>query len=101
MLSNQSCANSANKSSKEIQPREKEEETGPERLNRLRSEMAGKVWIPEIWGQEGLLEEWSDCTAFDRSMAPDRLLLSARRALVAEYLRPPNSADLRIENRCS
>ncbi|KAH0449605.1 hypothetical protein IEQ34_020297 [Dendrobium chrysotoxum] len=99
MLSNQSCVNSANKS-KEIQPREKEEETGPERLNRLRSEMAGKVWIPEIWGQEGLLKEWSDCTAFDRSMAPDRLLLSARRALVAEYLRT-NSADLRIENRCS
>lgn len=86
--------------SKEIQPREKEEETGPERLNRLRSEMAGKVWIPEIWGQEGLLKEWSDCSAFDRSMVPDGLL-SARRALMAEYRKTADSTDLRIENRCS
>ncbi|XP_020581532.1 protein BIC1 [Phalaenopsis equestris] len=94
MLNNQSCVNSTNQN----QSQEKEE-TGPERLNRLRSEMAGKVWIPETWGQEGLLKEWSDCTAFDRSMVPEGLL-SARRALMAEY-RKTDSAGLRIENRCS
>ncbi|KAI9127939.1 hypothetical protein K1719_000932 [Acacia pycnantha] len=28
-------------------------------------EVAGRVWIPEIWGQEELLKDWTDCSAFD------------------------------------
>ena len=74
------------------------EEYGRERLKRHRMEMAGRVWIPEIWGQESLLKDWIDCEAFDRFLVPKGLML-AREALM-EDCRRANSGPLGIENRC-
>ncbi|RRT74253.1 hypothetical protein B296_00014609 [Ensete ventricosum] len=59
------------------------EESGRERLRRHRTEMAGRVWIPEIWGQESLLKDWIDSSVFDRPLVP-KGSVSARRALVEE-----------------
>lgn len=75
-----------------------EEVSGREKLQRHRSDVAGQVWIPEIWGQEELLKDWIDCSAFDRSLVPSGIM-SARDALVEECRRA-NSGGLRIENRC-
>ncbi|WCJ34317.1 Protein BIC1 [Euphorbia peplus] len=72
--------------------------SGSERLKRHRSEVAGSVWIPEIWGQEELLKDWIDCSAFEASLVPQNIM-SARSALVQEGRRS-NSSSLRIENRC-
>jgi hypothetical protein len=33
-----------------------------ERLKRHSVEVAGRVWIPDIWGQEELLKDWIDCS---------------------------------------
>ncbi|OMO82243.1 hypothetical protein CCACVL1_12028 [Corchorus capsularis] len=73
------------------------EENGRERLKRHRIEVAGRVWIPEIWGQEELLKDWIDCSAFDASLVPNGIM-SARAALVEEGRRA-NSGGFRIENR--
>ena len=73
-------------------------DNGRERLKRHRIEVAGKVWIPEIWGQEELLKDWIDCSAFDSSLVPSGIM-SARAALVEEGRRA-NSGGFRIENRC-
>ncbi|XP_020246722.1 protein BIC1-like [Asparagus officinalis] len=70
-----------------------QEESARERLKRHSKEMAGRVWIPDIWGQESLLKDWVDCAAFDRSLMPKEVV-SARQALVEESRR--NS----IENQC-
>lgn len=59
------------------------EDTGRERLKRHRVEVAGQVWIPEIWGQEELLKDWIDCSAFDASVL-NASIMSARAALVEE-----------------
>ncbi|KAB2631536.1 hypothetical protein D8674_009055 [Pyrus ussuriensis x Pyrus communis] len=75
-----------------------EEESGLERLKKHRMEVAGQVWIPEIWGQEELLQDWIDCSAFDASLFPSGIM-TARSALVEEGSRE-NSGRLRIENRC-
>ncbi|CAM0904742.1 unnamed protein product [Alopecurus aequalis] len=92
-----------------LQPAAKEEEgeSTRERLKRHRREMAGRVWVPEMWGQEKLLKDWLDCSAFDRPLVPAGLL-SARRALVAESCarRPAptpraSSSPLRVQNGCS
>ncbi|XP_073099994.1 uncharacterized protein [Elaeis guineensis] len=74
------------------------EDCGREKLKRHRMEMAGRVWIPEGWGQESLLKDWIDCAAFDRSLVPKGLTL-AREALVDEC-QQSNSGSLRIENQC-
>lgn len=74
------------------------EDDGRERLKRHRVEVAGRVWIPEIWGQEKMLKDWIDCSAFDSSLVPTGIM-SARAALVQEGGRA-NSGGLRIENRC-
>ncbi|XWS59496.1 hypothetical protein CRYUN_Cryun08bG0127200 [Craigia yunnanensis] len=74
-----------------------EEDNGRERLKRHRTEVAGRVWIPEIWGQEKLLKDWIDCSAFDASLVPSGNM-SARAALVEEGRRA-NSGGFRIENR--
>ncbi|KAJ1394504.1 hypothetical protein SESBI_34080 [Sesbania bispinosa] len=74
------------------------EDNGRERLKRHRVEVAGRVWIPDIWGQEELLKDWIDCTAFDAPLVPSKITM-ARAALVEEGRRV-NAADLRIENRC-
>ncbi|KAL5545846.1 hypothetical protein UlMin_005533 [Ulmus minor] len=75
-----------------------EEDNGRERLKKHRVEVAGSVWIPDIWGQEELLKDWIDCSAFDDSLVPNGIV-SARRALVQEGRRA-TSGGLRIENRC-
>ncbi|CAN6234928.1 unnamed protein product [Urochloa humidicola] len=92
-------------------------ESTRERLKRHRREMAGRVWVPELWGQEKLLKDWVDCAVFDRPMVPAGLL-TARRALIAECCggtrtrRPDHrtspaassagsSPPLRVRNGCS
>lgn len=73
-----------------------EEEGGRERLKRHRVEVAGRVWIPDMWGQEDLLKEWIDCAAFDASLVRTSILM-ARDALAQQGRRaPPNS--MRIQN---
>ncbi|XP_052173166.1 protein BIC1-like [Diospyros lotus] len=76
------------------------EVNGRERLKRHRVEVAGRVWIPDIWGQEELLKDWIDCTVFDASLVSSSIL-SARSALVQERgIRRATPSRLRIENRC-
>ncbi|WOL02284.1 hypothetical protein Cni_G11003 [Canna indica] len=76
------------------------QETERERLKRHRMEMAGRVWIPEIWGQEKLLKEWIDSSSvFERSLVP-KGLMSAREALVVECRRRTNSPSPEIKNPC-
>ena len=75
-----------------------EEDCGRERLKRHRVEMAGRVWIPDIWGQESFLKDWIDCAAFDTCLVPKGLVL-AREALVQDCRRA-NSGGLQIENPC-
>jgi hypothetical protein len=85
------------------------EESARERLKRHRTEMAGRVRIPDMWGQERLLSDWVDCAVFDRPLAATRGLLTARDALVAECAaarRTPHghgatSRPLRVHNGCS
>lgn len=74
------------------------EDSGRERLKRHRVEVAGRIWIPEIWGQEELLKDWIDCSAFDASLSPNGIML-ARASLIGEGRRS-NSGTLRIENMC-
>ncbi|XP_050383141.1 protein BIC1 [Argentina anserina] len=74
------------------------EDSGRERLKKHRLEVAGRVWIPDVWGQEEFLKDWVDCTAFDDSLFPNGIL-SARSALVEEGRRG-TSSRIRIENRC-
>ncbi|GAB2300713.1 hypothetical protein Dimus_034750 [Dionaea muscipula] len=63
---------------------EEEEISGRDRLKRHRGEVAGQVWIPDIWGQEDLLKDWIDCSAaLDAALVPQGII-SARSALVQE-----------------
>ncbi|KAF9684693.1 hypothetical protein SADUNF_Sadunf04G0145100 [Salix dunnii] len=59
---------------------------GRERLKRHREEVAGRVTIPDTWGQENLLKEWIDSSTFDKLLAPKEIS-SAREALVSEERR--------------
>ncbi|XP_028782381.1 uncharacterized protein LOC114751064 [Neltuma alba] len=59
------------------------EDNGRERLKRHKVEVAGRVWIPEMWGQEELLKDWINCSAFDAPFVPSRIM-TARAALVRE-----------------
>lgn len=79
---------------------------GRERLKRHREEVAGRVLIPDTWGQEGLLKNWIDCSAFEALMVPNKIA-SARKALVADNRGSPRASNtttslqqLRIESRC-
>ncbi|PAN06308.1 hypothetical protein PAHAL_1G254500 [Panicum hallii] len=94
----------------EVVPRRPAEESARERLKRHRTEMAGRVRIPDMWGQERLLKDWVDCAVFDRPLAATTGLLTARDALVAECAaarRPavvshgPAGRTLRVQNGCS
>ncbi|KAF8403287.1 hypothetical protein HHK36_011389 [Tetracentron sinense] len=67
-------------------------DSGRERLKRHRTEVAGRVWIPEIWGQEELLKDWIDCSAFDAPLVPGGII-SARAALVEEGRRANSSGE--------
>ena len=80
-----------------VEPEAMAEDNGRERLKRHRVSVAGRVWIPDIWGQEDLLKDWIDCTAFDAPLVPSRIKM-ARAALVQECRRA-RSGGLRIENR--
>lgn len=73
------------------------EEGGRERLKRHRVEMAGRVWIPDMWGQEDLLKDWIDCAAFDASLVSSPILM-ARDSLAQQGRRAANSTRLRIQN---
>ncbi|KQJ99726.1 protein BIC2 [Brachypodium distachyon] len=80
------------------------EESARERLKRHRTEMAGRVRIPDMWGQERLLKDWVDCAVFDRPLAATRGLLTARDALVAERAaqrRTTTARPLRVHDGCS
>ncbi|KAI3461294.1 hypothetical protein Pfo_017957 [Paulownia fortunei] len=48
----------------------------------------GGIVIPETWGQEGLLKDWTQHSTFDALLAPKEAVL-ARQALVAEARRGP------------
>ncbi|KAL7092223.1 hypothetical protein ACP275_12G152300 [Erythranthe tilingii] len=72
--------------------------SGRERLRKHRVEVAGRVWIPEMWGQEAFLKDWIDSTVFDSKLA-NSSIMSARVSLVEEGRRP-NSTTFTIENSC-
>lgn len=81
-----------------VQEEKSEEDNGRERLKRHRIDVAGRVWIPDMWGQEEMLKDWIDCSAFDASLVPSGIM-SARAALAQEGRRA-HSGGLRVENRC-
>ena len=72
---------------KVVLPIVEEEESGRERLKRHRVEMAGRVWIPDMWGQEEYLKDWIDCTTFDPPLISNSKIVTARTALVQEATR--------------
>ncbi|KAJ3700168.1 hypothetical protein LUZ61_003873 [Rhynchospora tenuis] len=83
-----------------ISTKERMEECTRERLKKHRQEMAGQVWIPDIWGQEGFLKDWKDTNVFDRSLVP-KGLVSARDALVEECRRTATSnRPIRVQRSC-
>lgn len=61
-----------------------------ERLRMLRLEIGGQVCIPDTWGPENRLQDWSDCTSFAIAYVPAGLALA--RAALAEQA--PQSATL-------
>ncbi|KAK4774879.1 hypothetical protein SAY86_009814 [Trapa natans] len=72
---------------------------GRERLKRHREEVAGRVMIPDSWGQEIFLKDWIEYSTFDALWEPKRLSL-AREALMAEGLQAA-SQRLRVgSSRC-
>lgn len=73
-------------------------ESGRERLKRHRGEVAGRVWIPEMWGQEAFLKDWIDSTVFDAAVRSGGIM-SARAALIEERRRTA-AAGFRIQNSC-
>lgn len=72
---------------KMVLPIVEEEESGRERLKRHRVEMGGRVWIPDMWGQEEYLKDWIDCTTFDPPLISNSKIVTARTALVQEATR--------------
>ncbi|KAE9619598.1 hypothetical protein Lal_00038146 [Lupinus albus] len=86
-------------SEKSVETEAMAEESGRERLKKHRVEVAGKVRVPDIWGQEDKLKDWVDgTTAFDAPLVPSRIL-TARTALVEEGPRTSTTeGDLIVEN---
>ncbi|CAH8362605.1 unnamed protein product [Eruca vesicaria subsp. sativa] len=86
----------------EEKPKQNQEEermdTGREKLKKHRREIAGRVWIPETWGQEELLKDWIDCSTFDTYLVPTGI--SSARAALVEEARRAASASGGIHNRC-
>lgn len=71
-------------------PAPEKEHSGREKLKRHWTEVAGRVLVPEKWGQEGLLREWMDYSSFDALLAP-KGLLSARQDLISQAKRTCSS----------
>ncbi|KAM7254706.1 hypothetical protein ACFE04_019947 [Oxalis oulophora] len=67
-----------------INVEEKEDISGRERLKKHRKQVAGHVWIPDIWGQENFLKDWIDCNSFDSALVSNRIISSARSSLVQQ-----------------
>ncbi|MED6218135.1 hypothetical protein PIB30_024181 [Stylosanthes scabra] len=99
--SQDSCASKREEKEIGVGALEGEQDSGREKLKRHRIEVAGRVWIPEIWEQEELLKDWIDCTAFDAPLVPSKIT-TARAALVEQDRRRTTnataSAGLSIEN---
>ncbi|WOL17738.1 hypothetical protein Cni_G26531 [Canna indica] len=74
------------------------QECARERLKQHRMEMAGRVCIPDTWGQESFLKDWVDRRVFE-SFSPERLA-SARSALVEDCRRGNAGCRVEIDNRC-
>ncbi|KAJ4895694.1 Uncharacterized protein Rs2_22488 [Raphanus sativus] len=83
---------------KQNQEEERVDVTGREKLKKHRREVAGNVWIPDIWGQEDLLKDWIDCSTFDTCLVPAGI--SSARAALVEGARRAASASRGLHNRC-
>ncbi|XP_061361937.1 protein BIC2-like [Gastrolobium bilobum] len=81
-----------------VEPEAMAEDSGRERLKRHRVEVAGRVWIPDLWGQENLLKDWIDCSAFDAPLNSSRIM-TARASLVEEGRRT-TTGGFRFEFGC-
>ncbi|KAF8050662.1 hypothetical protein N665_1911s0007 [Sinapis alba] len=83
---------------KQNQEDERAVTSGREKPKQHRREVAGRVWIPEIWGQEDLLKDWIDCSTFDTCLVPAGI--SSARAALVEEARRAASASRGLHNRC-
>ncbi|KAL8526354.1 hypothetical protein ACS0TY_015536 [Phlomoides rotata] len=72
---------------------------GREKLKRHRVDVAGRVWVPDMWDQEVFLKDWADCASFDASLVNSSIVL-ARDSLMVEGRRANSSRLLRIQNGC-
>ncbi|CAN8254680.1 unnamed protein product [Cochlearia groenlandica] len=84
---------------KQDQEEEIRKDSGRDKLTKHRRDVAGRVWIPGIWGQEELLKDWIDCSTFDTCLVPDGIS-SARAALVDEARRADSASSGGLHNRC-
>ncbi|CAI9105626.1 OLC1v1004595C1 [Oldenlandia corymbosa var. corymbosa] len=92
--------NNKNTTSCKKEEDEQIESGGREKLFRHRNEVAGRVCIPEKWGQEKLLKDWMDCSIFDELLAPKEAAL-AREALIAERKRERTRQLINMERMIS
>lgn len=76
-----------------------EDGAGREKLKRHRIDVAGRVWVPDMWGQENFLKDWTDCAAADASLVNSSIVL-ARDSLIKEARRSAATSNsrLRIQN---
>ncbi|XP_028773200.1 protein BIC2-like [Neltuma alba] len=75
------------------------DDAGRERLKRHRDEVAGKVKIPDKWGQEQMMKDWIEFSTFDALLGSHRMIIAARDALIADA-RKAKSRRLRIQSSC-
>lgn len=73
--------------------------SGREKLKRHRVDVAGRVWVPDMWGQEDFLKDWTDCAAADASLVNSSIVL-ARDSLMEEGRRANSLRLMRIQNGC-
>ncbi|XP_054814117.1 protein BIC2-like [Prosopis cineraria] len=76
-----------------------EEDEGRERLKRHRDDVAGKVKIPDKWGQEQMMKDWIEFSTFDALLGSHRMIIAARDALIADA-RKAKSPRLSIHSSC-
>ncbi|EPS58384.1 hypothetical protein M569_16431, partial [Genlisea aurea] len=63
---------------------------GLEKLEMHRSAVAGRISVPDAWGQEEFLKDWIDCTVFDAPIVSSRV--STAKALLIGDVRRSDSA---------